>query len=330
MSLLVSGAWQGTLLAAGITHTVVNIIPATQFGGGDDADASMALPARQLTLDGRGKEVILTSLTASIVAGLLAWKGGEALAPFWQPSLSFLDTYRKPVLLLFVAWSIGPCLRTRNAWIAVLLAVGLGITTTNIAFSGPAGNQALLPLLTGLFATPILLQRLASRNINPGPKRMQWRHVRNGILDAAPLATLTSMLPGITSGVAARMTKDRGPMHHVAKISALNTIHAILALHIVTQTDIVRTGLAQHATPVQWNFMPLALALGGLATISFSKVNLRSLQKPVLGLLILLTLALTGWQGLMIWLAASCLGVWTWGKTSPAILTACLWGPILL
>ncbi|MGB1698244.1 MAG: tripartite tricarboxylate transporter permease, partial [Thermoplasmatota archaeon] len=214
-SLLLPGHWNVPLLAAGTTHTVVNIIPVTQFGGGDDADAGLALPARQLALDGRLHETVRTSVTASILAGLAAWQIGGFLEHQWQPALDFIADHRALMLAGFLLWSIGPLLRTMSAWGVMLMAGALGFISQQLPLHGPVGNQALLPLLIGLFAVPVLLDRADPAPAGANPRPVQWRHVRRGLLDALPLATLTSMLPGITSGVASRMTRNRGNMHHV-------------------------------------------------------------------------------------------------------------------
>lgn len=323
-SLLLPGQWAPTLLAAGTTHTVVNIIPATQFGGGDDADAGLAIPARQLALDGRLLETIRTSITASVFAGLAAWGIGAWLP--WDVSMQFIAAWRIPILALFLLSTIGPLLKNRRAIATLLLAGALGYAA-RYPFSGPAGNQAMLPLLTGLFALPILLRTNTAGHVAPGPNRLQWRHVRTGLLDAAPLATLTAMLPGITSGVASRMTKHRGLMAHVSKISALNTMHAIFALHIVQATGIARTGLAAHAQPILWAAVPLGLAFGAIATQGLAKARLPSLRWPVLAILAGLTMWLTGPMGLVLWAGCGALGLWN--KESPILLTAALWFPLL-
>lgn len=328
-SLLLPGHWNVPLLAAGTAHTVVNIIPATQFGGGDDADAGLALPARQLALEGRLQETVRTSVTASTLAGIAAWQIGRLLEAHWQPALDFIAEHRLLVLLVFLLWSIGPLLRTANAWGVMLMAAALGFLSQQLPLTGPVGNQALLPLLTGLFAVPVLLDRAEAAP--PGAKRpVRWRHVRQGLLDAIPLATLTSMLPGITSGVASRMTRNRGNMHHVAKISALNTTHAVLALHIVAATGVTRTGLAEHTTPILWASVPIALGAGGLAAILLANVKLPAMGLPVLGLLGGLTWMLTGLPGIMLWITASLLGIHCRKQAvSPVLLTACLWLPLL-
>lgn len=329
-SLLIPGAWNATLLAAGTAHTVVNIIPATQFGGGDDADAGLALPARQLALDGRLRETIRTSVIASLIAGILAWLAGPYLAELWQPALHFIANWRAPVLIGFLALTIGPLLRTKQTWASMLLAGGIGFISAKIAMPGPVGNQALLPLLTGLFAVPVLLAPTHMTALLPGKNRLQWRHVKTGILDATPLATITSMLPGITSGVASRITKNRGSMAHVAKISALNTMHAIFALHIVEQTGIVRTGLAANATPITWAAIPIGLGLGSAATLLIGTRAIPNIRWPTLAILATLITWMTGLAGILLWTAAGCLGIYARkNAVSPVILTACLWLPLL-
>jgi putative membrane protein len=329
-SLLLPGAWNATLLAAGTTHTVVNIIPATQFGGGDDADAGLALPARQLALAGRLKETIRTSVTSSLIAGIMAWQAGTFLENLWQPAMEFIAEWRTPILLGFLVITIGPLLRSKQAWATMLLAGALGFVSAQFPMPGPAGNQALLPLLTGLFAVPILLEKGAATPLFRGQNRLQWRHVKTGILDAAPLAMITAMLPGITSGVASRITKNRGEMAHVAKISALNTIHAILALHIVEQTGIVRTGLAATATPLVWAAIPLGLAVGAAATLALGTRPMPNLRWPILALLATLVIWMTLLPGTVLWIAAACIGIYARkNQVSPVILTACLWLPLL-
>lgn len=60
------------MLAAGVTHTFLDVVPALALGVPDAAMAAVALPGHRLVLEGKGREALRLSALGSVLAVLFA------------------------------------------------------------------------------------------------------------------------------------------------------------------------------------------------------------------------------------------------------------------
>lgn len=249
-----SAAW--ILLAAGTVHTIVNIVPATFLGAPDDEDVLVVLPAHRLLAEGRGPEAIRVSVAASIAGLVLA----TAAAPIYgwmllgpPRLLVVLDDAAPWIAAALLAWlwwreaRHGPAAAARATIVmAASGAVGLWALRVGLRGATDAEPSALLPLLGGLFGLAGLVAS-ARTPADPPPQTQTPRRVRlgSGVPWAVGLASCTAVLPGITAAAATSLLpRHDEPARAVAALSALNTAHAVLALHVLFLAGRVRTGLA--------------------------------------------------------------------------------------
>ncbi|MFD1687421.1 tripartite tricarboxylate transporter permease [Halobellus litoreus] len=202
------------ILAAGVVHTFLSIVPGLVLGVPDAATAPGALPGHRLVLAGRGREAIRLSAVGSGVA--LA--GAVAVA---LPLSRVVAAGREwllaalPVLLALVAALLVLAEPTRRARLGGVLCLGvataLGFLTLDLPATGvltPEGAASMLaPIFGGLFGAPILLDALDARGAIPpqdgttlGLSRIEA--VRAALAGVGGGA-LVGYLPGVSAGVAA-------------------------------------------------------------------------------------------------------------------------------
>lgn len=140
------------MLAAGVAHTFLDVVPAVSLGVPDAAMAAAALPGHQLVIDGRGREALrLSALGSGLAAGLalpLAWPVTEAMVrlfPLLRPNIA---TVLVAAAVFMVATE--PTSRARlGGVVAFLLSAGLGLL--------PPRFDAKRAHLMGVLMGPIIL-----------------------------------------------------------------------------------------------------------------------------------------------------------------------------
>ncbi|MFD1599010.1 tripartite tricarboxylate transporter permease [Halobellus rarus] len=202
------------ILAAGVVHTFLSIVPGLVLGVPDAATAPGALPGHRLVLAGRGREAIRLSAVGSGVAlagaVAVALPLSRAVAAGREVLLAAL-----PVLLALVAALLVLAEPTRRARLGGLLclgvATGLGVLTLDLPATGiltPEGTTSMLaPIFGGLFGAPILLDALDARGRIPPQEGTTLGLSRAEALRAALAGVgggaLVGYLPGVSAGVAA-------------------------------------------------------------------------------------------------------------------------------
>jgi len=202
------------ILAAGVVHTFLSIVPGLVLGVPEAATAPGVLPGHRLVLAGRGREAIRLSALGSGIALV----GSVAVA---LPLSRVVAAGREwllaalPLVLAAIAGLLILAEPTRRGKVggAVCLAVatGLGLVALDLPASGPlspAGAASMLsPIFGGLFGAPILLDALDADGAIPPQEAVTVGLSRVGVVRAALSGvgggTLVGYLPGVSAGVAA-------------------------------------------------------------------------------------------------------------------------------
>ncbi|MBB6645191.1 tripartite tricarboxylate transporter permease [Halobellus ruber] len=209
-----AAAVAAAILAAGVVHTFLSIVPGLVLGVPEAATAPGALPGHRLVLAGRGREAIRLSALGSGIA--LAGSVAVAL-----PLSRLVAAGREwllaalPVLLAAIAGLLILAEPTRRGKVggAVCLAVatGLGLLALDLPASGPLSPEGaasmLAPIFGGLFGAPILLDALDARGAIPPQDGtglgLSPLGVARAALSGVAGGTLVGYLPGVSAGVAA-------------------------------------------------------------------------------------------------------------------------------
>jgi putative membrane protein len=330
---LVLGA---AMLAAGVVHTFLDVVPSLALGVPDAAMAASALPGHRLVLRGRGREALRLSAAGSGVAVLLAL--ALAFPVTWAmlrlaPLLSqWFPLVAAAVLLALLATEPSTGARIA-ALLTFALATGLGLLVLPLSLTGPLAGSVLAPLFGGLFGAPVLLDALegdgvpeqADARFAMAPTDLATSGLAGGLSGAA-----VGYLPGVSAGVAATLSLPAVPARselrgYVVATSGANTSNAVFALFALVALGSPRTGVlvavdtagVPLALPVLLSVVVAASAAGfvlvgvlGDAALRFvAGVNQRRLVVAVLCLLAALSVVFAGAAGLAVFAMATAVGL---------------------
>jgi len=324
------------MLAAGVTHTFLDIVPSLAIGVPDPALAPSALPGHRLVLQGRGREALRLSAMGSLLAVALAVPlavpvtlAMERLYPTITANLSLvLGTVS--VLLVVTEQTMEARF---GAGVALLASGALGVLTLNVPAGGvlPAGSM-LAPLFAGLFGAPILIEAISGEGV---PPQADTRVTvgRGVVLSVGAVGTLAGALvgyiPAISGAIAAAaalvVLPHRGPRAFVVATSAVSTANTVFALFALVALGSPRTGvlvavdrvgvplhlpvlLASVAIAATAGFL-LVLVVGDRYLAVVGAVDNVAVSVGVLIFLCVLILALTGPVGLAVFGVSTVVGL---------------------
>ncbi|MFB6220384.1 MAG: tripartite tricarboxylate transporter permease [Halolamina sp.] len=330
---LVLGA---AMLAAGVVHTFLDIVPSLALGVPDAAMATSALPGHRLVLRGRGREALRLSAVGSGLAILLAlllavpvtW-AMLRLAPLLRQAFPLVAAAVLAALL-----ATEPSHRMRAAGVLTFaLATLLGLAVLPLSLSGPLAGGVLAPLFGGLFGAPVLLDALdgegvpeqADARLAMAPPDLAVSGAAGGLSGAA-----VGYLPGVSAGVAATLSLPAVPARSdlrgfVVATSGANTSNAVFALFALVALGSPRTGVLvavdEAGAPLALTvLLPVVVAasavgfvlvgvLGDAAFRVVTHLNQRRLALAVLGLLAVLSVLFAGAAGLAVFTLATLVGL---------------------
>src|SRR3989338_11202577 len=188
------------IVAMSITHTFVDFIPSIFLGAPDDADTGLStLPGHELLKEGRGYEAIMLSNYGSLIAILILILLFIPLIFIIPKIYPFLTKFMAFILIFF---SLTLILFEKNKFSAlfVFFITGfLGLIVLNLDIKEP-----LLPLLTGLFGSSMIILSIKQKTKIPKQKFEKFKpKIFNPLLGSIIASPLCGFLPGLGSGQAA-------------------------------------------------------------------------------------------------------------------------------
>ncbi|SEV90343.1 tripartite tricarboxylate transporter permease [Halobacterium jilantaiense] len=277
------------LLAAGVTHSFLDVVPMLALGVPDAAMAVSTLPGHRLVLGGRGREALRVSALGSAAAVAVAFVLGAPVT--WLAVRAAPAVYDH--LPLVVAVLLGTLVLREDSWraragavLAVVASGLLGVVALPMQPDGvvPTGD-VLSPLFAGLFGAPVLLaafrgagvpaQADSAVAVPPGAV------VRPGVAGSLAGAAV-AYVPGVSGAIAAIFALDftsaEGDRAFVAALSGVNTANTIFALFALFALGSPRTGvLVAFERASLPRTLPLLLASVALAAV------VAAVLVPVLG-----------------------------------------------
>jgi len=318
------------IVAMAITHTFVDFIPSI-FLGCPDTDTELSiLPGHELLKKGQGYSAILLTCYGSLAAIFLLVL--IAVPSFFvvQKAYDFLQNIMPYLLIAVSAVLIILEKKKFSALFVFFLTGALGLSVLNLDIKEP-----LLPLLTGLFGSSMLVMSIKNKTIVPKQKITKPK-IKNKLLSpllgALIASPLSSLLPGLGSGQAAIIgnTISRTDREgFLVLLGATNTIvmgFSFIALYLISRT---RTGAAVAINNLLGNFSWQILVLILIVVfftgiVSFfltsilakffskriTKINYAKLSLITLGILIILVLIVSGFFGLIILIFSTLTGIY--------------------
>ena len=273
-----------TMLAAGTTHTFLDIVPALALGVPDPAMAPSALPGHRLVIGGRGREALRLSALGSGIAVALAIPLAVPVTHLMERLYPLLLEHLSLVLgLIAIGLVIGEGGRRSAVGASIgLLASGvLGVATLDLQPAGllPVGGM-LAPLFAGLFGAPVLIDSIGGAGVPPqdGPVVASSPRSVGGVAAIGTLCgAVVGYVPGVSSAIAATaalgVLSGSGSRAYVVATSGVNTATALFALFALVSLGSPRTGVtvAMQEAGVPLDF---PLLLGSIAVAAAVSVVL--------------------------------------------------------
>ncbi|WP_135304570.1 tripartite tricarboxylate transporter permease [Haloarcula amylovorans] len=268
------------MLAAGVTHTFLDVVPALALGVPDPAMAAGALPSHRLVIEGRGREALRLSALGSGGAVLLAVPLAVPVTAAMMRHYPLVSAHLTLVLVGIAALLVvteGGLRRRIGAVLSLSAsgALGLALLDAPVSSALPVAD-VLVPLFSGLFGAPVLLAAIEGDGVPPQADARVTTPPR-AIALLATVGTLcgaaVGYLPGVSSAVAATLalglTTGNGPRAFVVTTSGVNTATAVFALFALVAFGDPRTGvlvaLDRAAVPLALPSLLAAVAVAGVA-----------------------------------------------------------------
>jgi len=324
------------LLAAGVTHSFLDVVPMLALGVPDAAMAVSALPGHRLVLGGRGREALRVSALGSAAAVAVAFVLGAPVT--WLAVRVAPAVYEHfPVvagLLLATLVAREADWRARvGAVVAVVASGALGVVALPMEPDAvvPTGD-VLSPLFAGLFGAPVLLAAFRGSGVpeqGDAAVAVSAREVVQPGVAGSLAGAAVAYVPGVSGAIAALfaldLTRAEGDRAFVAALSGVNTANTVFALFALFALGSPRTGvLVAFERASLPRTLPLLLASVALAAVAAAAVvpvlgdryfrlvravDHRRLTAGVCGLLVVLAWLLAGPTGVALLAAASLVGL---------------------
>ena len=314
-----------TLLSMGVTHTVTSILPNVYLGVCEGDDAVNVLPSHRLVKEGRGGDAVLANVFGGLIAasiGALYFSAATFIVSTGYGMVSSLIPVLLAAALVYLVWR---CQTVLIGVLIVCLTGGLGWTVLNSAL-----DHALFPLLSGLFGVPLLVASDAGRL--PGEQSMNSVPLscgRAGLIGSC-LGFLTSVLPGVGSGVAASLGVSQvsdEPVLYLSMTGAVDTADFYLSLATLWAAGKARNGVVVVLNDVMRTL--LTVRLDRIVRSVFDLVPYTLVTRLVVGCLFVVCAFLTGFRGVTVMVVASFLGYLVHRLGEPKIvMMACIIAPV--
>lgn len=325
------------MLAAGVSATFLDVVPALALGVPDPAMAVTALPGHRLVIEGRGREALRLSALGSGLAVCFAVPLALPVTYAMIVAYPTIDAHLS-ILLGAVAVFLVVTEKTNWARLGGLCAFGasavLGFLTLDIEpVALLSAGGMLMPLFAGLFGAPVLLDAIGGAGV-PEQADARITSSRWTVGTTAAVGTvsgaLVGYLPGVSSAVAATVTlpvvpNDDGARGFLVATSGVNTSNTIFALFALIALGMPRSGVlvALDKTGVPLDLPLLLSAVAIAAAIAFvlvmvlgdrylrtvGRVDYTVLSVSVLTMLVGLAYLFTGFLGIGVFCMSALVGL---------------------
>lgn len=353
------------IMSASVVHSFTDFVPSVFIGAPDGEDAVSVLPGHRLLLQGRGMEAVRAAAIGSLIGAsasiLLSIPLQWALMNGLEDPLERLT----PLVLIAAAGVLlsAEFRRGSSLWGTVAFclsgALGLACMTLPIPVDGILGEgSVMLPLLTGLFGIPVLMESSSEGRIPSQKDRVRDPVGAVPGLRGVLMGTVAGWFPGITATVGASMSAalfpESRPERFIATVASIGTVTSVLSLVTLSVSGNGRSGTALAIGEVMGGdlggFMSagflallfsaaMASAVGYWLTIASGKAMAKAvgrfrqtgMNRTVVLVLFAVTLALTGPAGVLILLCSIAVGSLPAAfGTGRLVLCGCLLLPVIL
>jgi putative membrane protein len=311
-----------------IAHTFVDFIPSIFLGCPDTETQLSILPGHEMLKEGNGYEAVrLTSLGglyAVFILLIIAFPISFLVSNVYEGIHS---------IMLWILLSVSCLLvfQEKKKFIALFVFLISGILGLCVLNSNM--QEPLLPLLTGLFGSSLLITSIKDKIEIPQQMINEPRcNISKPLFGSIIASPLCGFLPGLGSGQAAVLantiskTDKRGFLFLIGATNVLVMGLSFVSLYAISKT---RTGAAAAIQEIigvlSWKTLLLvliAVLISGIISFfltkhltkffsqKMDKINYSSLSIAVLIFLAIITIIFSGFFGLLVLIASTLVGVY--------------------
>ena len=311
-----------------ITHTFIDFIPSIILGCPDTDTELGILPGHKLLQNRKGYEAIILTTYGSLIAIFIITIIAFPSLFLIKKAYPFLEKII-PYFLILISIILISTERKKLTALKIFLLTGfLGYSITFLEI-----NQPLLPLLTGLFGSSIIIQSIKNKTKIPEQTITKpFLKFKKPILASLCAAPLCSFLPGLGSGQAGligNLFTKNNPKEFLTLLGITNTL--VMSFSIVTLFAIekTRTGSAAFIGEIIPSLdtkylililfavvisgiasFYLTIYLGKIVSLNVSRINYKILAFTTLGILVLVIGLVSGWLGLGVFVISTVTGLY--------------------
>lgn len=319
------------IVAMAITHTFMDFIPSI-FLGCPDADTGLSiLPGHEMLKEGEGYQAIMRTAYGGLVSVFLLAILAFPLAFIVSKTYPLIQKII-PFILILVCITMVLSERKKFKAATVLILTGiLGLCVLNLNI-----KESLLPLLSGLFGSSMLLMSINQNTKIPKQnlifKKLSLKKLIKPVSGALIASPLCGFLPGLGGGQAAVIgnqiskTDGKGFLILLGAVNVLVMGFSFVSLYSISKT---RTGAAVAIQSligtINSNVLILILCvclISGILSfllvkiisikflIVMEKVNYKKLSIGIIALLSVLILLISGIWGFVIFIISTATGIY--------------------
>lgn len=322
------------IVAMNIMHSFMDFIPSILLGAPSEQNFLAVFPGHRLFLQGKA----LLAIHLTILGNLLGIIGSMVLIPvytlFAEQTRFFLEK-NIPLVLASVTLLMAGSEKTIPQKIMALVVVGLSGLTGIWALR--QNNSLLFAMIAGFFGVSTLLYSLKDSPTAIEQKTEAFptkpRHWLRAAISGSIFGSAVSLFPAISSAQAAFAAQSINQRFSsqqflvlLGAINASSTVFSFVALQILgkarTGSAVTIQSLYSLSTNEFWMVMATVLFCAGIAGYStaflaarilspIQKMNYKTMNALVIGILLALTVALNGLQGIPVLAAATGIGLLT-------------------
>lgn len=323
------------IVSMSVVQTFVDFVPSIALGAPDSESFLSVLPGHRFLLKGEGNYAIKLTIIGGLFGGIISVLLLPVFSLFIIRFVALLYAVIPALIISVLCLMVldeSPGEMRKWALVVIALSALLGL----VVLRGNAGSgTALFPLVTGFFGVPTLLyslkerMRIARQEITDNSYRPGL--ILSGSLMSSIAGAVVSLFPSIGPNQAAfllrKISGRISPRKYLVILGGINTSNMIFSFFVLYLMGKTRTGSAaaiKQLVGLGFNDMLLivaavliALGFGAVVTelagkfllAKMGRINYRALNIAVLALLVLLVLALNGLSGLLIFAAATSVGM---------------------
>lgn len=321
------------IIALSITHIFLEFIPSTFLGAPDASTILSVLPGHRYLLAGNGMMAVKLSCIGCffgiIISSILVYPVIK-LIPAIYP---FIKNYMAFFLLFIIGLMI--LQNTKKIWaITVFLLAGvLGLLVLKYS----SVKDPLFPLLTGLFGTATLILSMNERNSIPEQykteeiavdKKIAVKALFSGQCSAIVMALFPGLSPAIAALFGMQLTKNIGDHGYMMLQGCINSAGFIVSIITLYTIEKARNGAVAGIQELAMNLgqteillfiitalvvaavaVPITFWFGRIFAVYVPRIPYRKLSITICGVIVVLTIVLSSWQGILVLITATAIGI---------------------